>query len=152
MENLDRPDHRLDDLLQDNPKKSPQTIKRQQLHPSLLNRGTTLDEEEDSTRLSIAAELEIYLEIGGFSSFQWLIWGHIFVRQVYTFFHPDELGPDDDDDAVDDEGTAGVAAAAHVTAAAVALTVPIFNERDKNTNCKIIAWSPLTLTPVYFKK
>ena len=99
---------------------------------------------------SIAAELEIYLEIGGFSSFQWLIWGHIFVRQVYTFFHPDELGPDDDD-AVDDEGTAGVAAAAaHVTAAAVALTVPIFNERDKNTNCEIIAWSPLTLTPVYF--
>ena len=57
---------------------------------------------------------------------------------MYTFFHPDELGPDDDD-AVDDEGTAGVAAAAHVTAAAVALTVPIFNERDKNTNCKIIA-------------
>ena len=47
VENLDRPDHRLDDLLQDNPKKSPQTIKRQQLHPSLLNRGTTLDEEED---------------------------------------------------------------------------------------------------------
>ena len=57
VENLDRPDHRLDDLLQDNPKKSPQTIKRQQLHPSLLNRGTTLDEEEeDSTRLSIAAQ------------------------------------------------------------------------------------------------
>ena len=110
-----------------------------------------LSMKKKKTRLDRSSELEIYLEIGGFSSFQWLIWGHIFVRQVYTFFHPDELGPDDDDDAVDDEGTAGVAAAAaHVTAAAVALTVPIFNERDKNTNCKIIAWSPLTLTPVYF--
>ena len=31
------------------------------------------------------AELEIYLEIGGFSSFQWLIWGHIFVRQSTHF-------------------------------------------------------------------
>ena len=29
--------------------------------------------------------------------------------------------------------------AAHVTIPAAVLTVPIFNERDKNTNCEIIA-------------
>ena len=57
-----------------------------------------------------------------------------FCQTEYTFFHPDELSPDDDDDAVD-EG----AAAAHVTIPAAVLTVPIFNERDKNTNCEIIA-------------